>query len=63
MKLLDAVFDACWRQMESRYLSEDAQRVAARERMAMIVLTLGKTCRHLNAIELQTRVLAMFDQR
>jgi len=49
--------------MESFYLSEDAQRVAARERLATIVLTLGKTCRHLDVTELQSRVLAMFEHK
>jgi hypothetical protein len=63
VKLLDAVFDACWRQMEDQYLGEDIQRAAARERLATIVVTLGKTCRHLDATELQTRVIAMFDRR
>jgi hypothetical protein len=62
VKLLDAVFDACWHQME-RHLGDDIQRTAARERLATIVLTLGKTCRHLDAAELQTRVIAMFDRR
>jgi hypothetical protein len=63
VKLLDAVFDACWHQMECHYPVEDAQRVVARERLATIVVTLGKTCRHLDAAELQTRVLAMFEHR
>jgi hypothetical protein len=63
VKLLETVFDACWHQMESFYLSEDAQRVAARERLATIVLTLGKTCRHLDVTELQSRVLAMFEHK
>ena len=63
VKLLDAVFDACWHQMECHYLGEDIERTAARERLATIVLTLGKTCRHLDAAELQTRVIAMFDRR
>jgi len=45
VKLLDAVFDACWHQMECRYPVEDAQRTAARERLATLELTLGKTCR------------------
>jgi len=34
VKLLDAVFDACWHQMECHYLGEDMQRTAARERLA-----------------------------
>lgn len=63
VKLLDAVFDACWHQMECHYPGEDIRRAAARERLATIVLTLGKTCRHLDAAELQTRVIAMFDRR
>ena len=63
VKLLDAVFDTCWHQMERQYPEEDIQRTAARERLATIVLTLGKTCRHLDAAELQTRVIAMFDHR
>jgi hypothetical protein len=63
VKLLDAIFDDCWHRVEGRYLGEGAQRTAARELLATIVLTLGKTCRHLDAAELQTRVLAMFDRR
>jgi hypothetical protein len=63
VKLLDAVFDACWHQMGCHYLGEDMQRTAARERLATIVLTLGKTCRQLDAAELETRAIAMFDRR
>ena len=63
MKLLNSVFDACWHQLQGYYPAEGAERDAARERLASIVVTLGKTCRHLDAVELQTRAVAMFGRR
>jgi hypothetical protein len=45
VKLLDAVFAATWRQLECYYPAEGTERDAARERLASIVVTLGKTCR------------------
>jgi hypothetical protein len=35
---------------------EGTERDAARERLAAVVVTLGNTCRHLDAAELQTAV-------
>jgi hypothetical protein len=63
VKRLDAVFDASWHQLAGYYPAEGTVRDAARERLASIVVTLGKTCRFLDAVELQTRAVAMFGQR
>ena len=63
VKLLEADFDASWRQIEGHYSADGTERDAARERLATVVVTLGHTCRHLDAAELQTRAVAMFDQR
>ena len=63
VKLLEAFFDASWRQIEGHYPADGPERDAARERLAAVVVTLGNTCRHLNAGELQTRAIAMLDQR
>ena len=63
VKLLDAVFDASWHQLQGYYPLEGTERDAARERLASIVVTLGKTCRFLDAVELQTRAVAMFGRR
>ena len=38
-------------------------RSSGRKRLATVVLTLGKTCRHLDVTELQSRVLAMFEHK
>ena len=48
--------------IEAHYPAEGTERDAARERLAAVV-TLGNTCRHLDAAELQTRAIAMLDQR
>ena len=63
VKLLEADFDASWHQIEGHYPVEGTDRDAARERLATVVVTLGNTCRHLDAAELQTRAIAMLDQR
>ena len=63
VKLLEAVFDASWHQIEGHYPVEGTERDAAREPLATVVVTLGNTCRHLDAAELQTRAIAMLDQR
>lgn len=63
INLLDAVFDASWHQLERHYPADGTERVAARERLASIVVTLGNTCRFLDAVELQTRAVAMFGRR
>ena len=63
VKLLDAVFDASWHQLQGYYPPEGTEREVARERLAAIVVTLGKTCRFLDAAELQTRAVAIFSRR
>jgi hypothetical protein len=63
VRLLEAVFDASWHQIEDHYPAEGPERDVARERLAAVVVTLGNTCRHLDAAEMQTRAVAMFDQR
>jgi len=63
VKLLEAVFDASWHRIEGHYPAEGTERDAARERLATVVVTLGNTCRHLDAAELQTRAIAMLDPR
>jgi len=50
-------------QIEGHYPAEGTERDAARERLATVVVTLGNTCRHLDAAELQTRAIAMLDPR
>jgi hypothetical protein len=63
VKLLEAVFDASWHRIEGHYPAEGTECDAARERLATVVVTLGHTCRHLDAAELQTRAIAMLDPR
>jgi hypothetical protein len=46
-----------------RDLSSDAERDATRERLAVIVVTLGKSCHQINAVELQGKALAMLDNQ
>ena len=60
---LDAAFTAAWKQIECRYdLASDMERDATRERLAVMIVTLGKSCHEIDAVELQARALAMFDQ-
>ena len=49
--------------IEGHYPVEGTERDAAREPLATVVVTLGNTCRHLDAAEVQTRAIAMLDQR
>ena len=49
--------------IEGHYPAEGTERDAARAHLAAVVVTLGNTCRHLDAAELQTRAIAILDQR
>ena len=60
---LDAAFTAAWKQIECRYdLASDMERDATRERLAVMIVTLGESCHEIDAVELQARALATFDQ-
>ena len=43
-------------------LASDMERDATRERLAVMIVTLGKSCHEIDAVELQARALATFDQ-
>ena len=62
--LLDAAFTAAWKQIEGRYdLASDMECDATRERLAVIIVALGKSCHEIEAVELQARALAMLDSQ
>ena len=59
---LDAAFTAAWKQIEFRFdLASDLERDALREKLAVIIVELGKSFHEIDAVELQARALAMFD--
>ena len=58
---LDAAFTAAWNQIEFRFdLASDLERDAIREKLAVIIVELGKSFHEIDAVELQARALAMF---
>ena len=59
---LSAAFTAAWKQIECRFdVASDLERDAIREKLAVIIVELGKSFHEIDAVELQTRALAMFD--
>ena len=61
---LDAAFTAAWKQIECIYdLASDVERDATRERLAVIIVALGKSCHEIDAVELRAKALAVFDSQ
>src|SRR6185369_4943810 len=61
---LDAAFTAAWKQIEFRFdPASDLERDAIREKLAVIIVELGKSFHEMDAVELQARALAMFDNQ
>ena len=61
---LQTAFTAAWKQIECIYdLARDVERDATRERLAVMIVTLGESCHEIDAVELQARALAMFDNQ
>ena len=59
---LDAAFTAAWKQIEFRFdLASEMERDASREKLAVIIVAIGKSYCEIDAVELQARALAMFD--
>jgi hypothetical protein len=59
--LLVGVFEACWTQIANRYDgSSDRDRDLARERLATIIVVLGKQHHGADAGELQARAIETF---
>jgi hypothetical protein len=60
LKFLNAVFDAAWQEIASRFSTDD-EREAARLKLAGIILTLGKYHHDYVTAELQARAIEVFD--
>ena len=59
---LSAAFTAAWKQIECRFdVASDLERDAIREKLAVIIVELGKSFHEIDAVELQARALAMLD--
>ena len=61
--LLDGVLLAAWSQVEGRYPLEDADRSAARERLASLVVMLGRSWENLEPDPLQKVAVEIFNKR
>ena len=60
LDLLDGVLDAAWKQIRDRY--HDGDGTIARDRLASIIVTIGKARKDLNAGDLQAAAIEMFDR-
>jgi hypothetical protein len=64
VKFLDAVFESAWREIESRFNSDEQREAeAAKLRLARIIVTLGKYHHDYVAAELQAMSIEVFDMR
>ena len=60
LKFLNAVFDAAWHEIASRFSTDD-EREAARLKLAGIIVTLRKYHHDYGTAELQARAIEVFD--